>query len=399
MSSEQPAVPVEIKKSKKNKTAREEGSKKRPREEEQNGVQPVKSKKNKLEDTRAVEEQSAPPSFVRKEKTKRPKSEAIDSGSQAEPVATSITSAVKREHASAAQSLYDAPPVTEAGPSNPNEQISPHLAATRIGAEPHTVSGEDMSKKAKKKKRRQLSAPAGEPVDSTTERRAHQDPSQDINGVSVAATPLDGALEKHTPFVQQTASFYLALSPCAYNFPLEGMCAEHLSPLLLTYYPPLRGVVLNYSNARLSEHSDQTAEEVSSRVLCKSIDEYAVSFAWLTAEFTLFKPHRGTYLEGHVNLQNESLLGLVCYNFFNASIDRTRLPKDWNWIGDESDISDRKKKGGHGYFVDGSGKRVEGRITFRAKDFDATPGAENGGGTINISGTLLSPDTDQDEDD
>ncbi|KAF2770230.1 hypothetical protein EJ03DRAFT_253270, partial [Teratosphaeria nubilosa] len=160
-----------------------------------------------------------------------------------------------------------------------------------------------------------------------------------------------------TPFRQQTASFYLALSPCAQSFPVEGLCAEHLSPLLLTYFAPLNGVVISYSNPRLSEGPNDVHPSSSKKyVLAQSIDEYAVNFVWLTAEFTVFRPSRGTYLEGYVNLQNESLLGLVCYNYFNAGIDRTRLPKEWKWEGE-------------GYWADGEGNKVEGRMVFKVKDF------------------------------
>ncbi|EME83582.1 uncharacterized protein MYCFIDRAFT_18374, partial [Pseudocercospora fijiensis CIRAD86] len=125
-----------------------------------------------------------------------------------------------------------------------------------------------------------------------------------------------------------TTSFYLALSPCAYSDPLGGLLAEHISPHLLSYYPPLNGVLLAFENARMSESPDQVSEGPSD-VLARSFNEYAVSFLWLTCDFLVFRPSPGTYLEGDVNLQNEGLLGLICFNYFNVSIPKENMPSDW----------------------------------------------------------------------
>ena len=211
----------------------------------------------------------------------------------------------------------------------------------------------------------------------------------------------DDLLQQHSPFVKQTTSFYLALSPCAYNFPLEGLCAEHISPLLLTYFPPLNGVVLSYENPQMLEHPSDGVQVKSSKeaktVLSRSIDEYAVTYVWFTADFMLFRPKRGTYLEGYVSLQNESVLGLVCYNYFNAVIEREKLPQDWEWIEDEEQAEAPKKKRkkaiqGAGYWVDGRGNSVEGKLDFRVEDFEASPGSDTGAGTVSILGTLLRKD-------
>src|SRR5450432_1640489 len=56
-----------------------------------------------------------------------------------------------------------------------------------------------------------------------------------------------------SPFHTQTSSIYLPLAPISQRQPLEGICAEHLSPLILTYYPQLSGVILSYSQPRMSE--------------------------------------------------------------------------------------------------------------------------------------------------
>ena len=103
--------------------------------------------------------------------------------------------------------------------------------------------------------------------------------------------------------------------------------------------------------------------------MSRSIDEYGVTFVWLTADFLLFQPRRGVQLEGHITLQNESILGLICYNYFNAGIQRDKLPADWTWDGE--------------CYLDGSGNKVEGKVEFTVEDFEAS-GTEN----IQIAGTL-----------
>jgi DNA-directed RNA polymerase I subunit RPA43 len=141
----------------------------------------------------------------------------------------------------------------------------------------------------------------------------------------------------------------------------------------LTYYPPFEGVVLSYSNPRISEHPHEAQASNNGEiqtVFSRSIDEYGVTYVWLTAEFLVFRPKRGTLLEGHVTLQNESILGLLCYNYFNAGIQAEKLAKDWKWNGEA--------------FEDASGNVVEGKLTFKVEDFEAS-GTES----IQISGTLL----------
>ena len=231
-----------------------------------------------------------------------------------------------------------------------------------------------------------------------------------------------------SPFHHQTSSLYLPLSPISQLHPLRGLCAEHLSPLILTYYPPFRGVILSYGNARLSEHpraerrrnlqdnEDGRETEEKTPVLALSVDEYAASFVWVTAEFLVFRPQRGGWIEGWVNLQNEGHLGLVCWNLFNASINRRRLPKEWKWVAGGLDVRagmngtrgwgvgeqehseweqerrlDRVENG-EGHFEDAEGRKIEGRLRFRVRDVETTSSSEREKGFLSIEGTLLSPE-------
>lgn len=204
-------------------------------------------------------------------------------------------------------------------------------------------------------------------------------------------TETNADFPEESPFHVQTSSLYLPLAPISQRTPIEGICAEHLSPLILTYYPPFHGVVLSYNNPRLSE---EPYKNDGSHVLMKSIDEYAVSWAWVTAEFLLFKPTRGGWLEGYVNLQNEGHLGIVCWNLFNASIERQRLPKDWKWIGTEDLDGDGYAEDGVGYYVDGAGIKIDGIVKFRVKDIESSHDRERG--FLSIEGTMLD-DKDENE--
>ena len=217
-------------------------------------------------------------------------------------------------------------------------------------------------------------------------------------------------------FHQQTSSLYLPLSPISQAHPLRGLCAEHLSPLILTYYPPFHGVVLSYASARLS--SLPTATPRDEDVLARSIDEYAASFIWVTADFLLFKPETGNVLEGWINLQNEGNIGLVCLNFFSASIERKRLPKGWTWVsrgagaarrsnnkdfedsglGEEAEQEELLSNGLdeiEGHFEDGTGNPVEGLIRFRVKDIETSRSTDRENGFLSIEGTMLSEEDEK----
>lgn len=225
---------------------------------------------------------------------------------------------------------------------------------------------------------------------------------------TAAATSINN-FTTNSPFHLQTTSLYLPLSPISQSSAFTGLCAEHLSPLILTYYPPLRGIVLSYSNVRLSEtpspNSSSTTEPFP--VLAKSVDEYAASFIWATADFLVFRTQKGTWIEGYVNLQNESHLGLVYLNLFSASIPRSYLPKRWKWVEDPSSSGSsnpktarKSNKGsaeveGQGHFVDENGNKVDGMVRFRIRDFETQARIESDRGFISIEGTLLSAEEER----
>ncbi|KAK3618422.1 hypothetical protein LTR56_024645 [Elasticomyces elasticus] len=395
-------------------------AKKRKREEEQNSVQETteppakkKSKNVKIEaDVAAtpVAQQNGQPASSEVEVVKSTKKEKKDK-KKSKALEEKILNGAAVE-----EPVKEAKQVKKERRSESVEGVDPAIPAAAITPK-HDVNGQGTEQKAKKSKKdkkldkerrsvsqerpkAELSTPAAAPAVTAGSSRAQQSSHVKSQASREASKPLtdEQRLETLSPFFRKTETFYLALSPCANDFPLEGLVAEHISPLLLTYHPPLGGVVLKYSNARLSETPGGNADD-NEVVLSKAMDEYAVTFVYLTVDLVLFRPTKGTYLEGYVNLQNESLLGLVCYNYFNAAIERQRLPKDWRWQEDGSQSSVRSTKQGNGCWVDGSGEKVDAKVVFRVKDFEATAGGEGGAGSMNILGTLLSSTHDRKVDD
>ncbi|KAL1961866.1 hypothetical protein VTN77DRAFT_990 [Rasamsonia byssochlamydoides] len=264
--------------------------------------------------------------------------------------------------------------------------------------------------------------------------------------------------DPNSPFKLVTATLYLPLSPISISptHALASLLAEHLSPLLLTYYPPFKGIVLAYSNASISStpgvpgKTNGHSENPQPLTLAKTANEYGVLYVYLTATFLVFRPQRGQILEGWVNVQSEGFLGAVVYNLFSVGIERRRLPADWKWIppgaedegsGTDSKSKNRLSKGAAtlgeedetskpdfdpekehftplpkpvahnpidsnnpleenpddadsstGYFQSASGYRVRGTIRFRVRDVDVIPGVDPDRGFLSIEGTMLSPE-------
>jgi DNA-directed RNA polymerase I subunit RPA43 len=206
-------------------------------------------------------------------------------------------------------------------------------------------------------------------------------------------TPAVKNEERLSPFHIQTSSLHLPLAPISQATPLEGLCAEHISPLILRYFPPFGGVILSYSNPRLSSH---VFGNDGPTTLLQSVDEGAAAWGWVTAEFLLFKPDRGTWLEGYVNLQNPGHLGVVCWNLFNANIKRNSLPESWKWVGVDELSAEGDQlyaEDGHGYFVDGEGEKVEGMIKFKVREIESSHDRETG--FLSIDGTMLDDEAEE----
>lgn len=216
------------------------------------------------------------------------------------------------------------------------------------------------------------------------------------------------------PFYTQIVAQYLPLHPLGSNEPIQGYIDQHLEPLLNRYVPTLGGVLLAYRNPRVGEApgSNSLTEEsaMEDMAVFESINEYAVSYAWLTADLDLFQPSRGAWLEGLVNIQSEGHIGVVCWGKFNASIESGRLPQDWQWVdqqtskededtGAETTSPDETEEGQAetgaaevhttGYWVDGRGVKIgsDAPIRFRITNYEV--GSSGDYGYLSIEGTML----------
>ncbi|KAL6714039.1 hypothetical protein ACLMJK_008533 [Lecanora helva] len=225
-------------------------------------------------------------------------------------------------------------------------------------------------------------------------------------------------LVSEPPYYLQTSSLYLPLPPISQKHAIKGLCAEHLSPMILTYYPPFRGVILSYTNVHLC--SDPHTDTIPAYSRC--IDEYAASFVWVTADFLILKLQKGDVIEGWVNLQNESNIGLLCLNFFNATIERKRLAREWKWISggikppkrkklkkasgssssdSEEDSSDDHEMFEHepedtqGHFEDEKGKAISGLISFRVQSVETSRSMDRETSFLNIEGTMLTQEEEE----
>lgn len=297
---------------------------------------------------------------------------------------------------------------TDALPSSPQESDKKRKRgekdATKSSKKRRTINENDYGQASKSEN---IHAPAAEDFDA--EHRARENGSQSSRGLPTPKRRFE--LARHapadvfssaTPFTVHTSSLYLPLSPIAQGMPLASLCAEHLSPLILTYFEPLKGFVVSYSNPRLSADPHQ-ASQPEADVLGEIVDEYAATYAWVTADFLVLRPEKGVELEGQVTVQSESHLGLICWNLFNATIPSSRLPKDWQWMGPA-----RRKKKGSGestgtaptsYYADATGDKVEGLIRFRVVDFENLPAYGKDRSFISIHGTLKDSAEAEEEDD
>jgi len=281
----------------------------------------------------------------------------------------------------------------EVGDSEEERQNKKAQQATLVEIEPVEEVQTSRSKKHRDLPDRTATS---SPMPITAPASSQKSKSKKSKKSKSSEAPATSTESDDSPFHTQTSSLFLPLAPVSQKYPLEGLCAEHISPLILTYYPPLSGVVLAYSNPRLSEVPFGNDGE---ETLMQNIDEYAVSWTWVTCDFLLFKPGRGTYLEGYINLQNEGHLGVVCWNLFNASIQRKCLPADWRWVsaedqdaGDVEGMNETYAEDGVGYWVDADGEKIEGTMRFRVREIETSHDKERG--FLSIEGTMLSDEAE-----
>ncbi|KAF1956354.1 hypothetical protein CC80DRAFT_593812 [Byssothecium circinans] len=245
----------------------------------------------------------------------------------------------------------------------------------------------------------------------------------------MAPIPPDTASD--SVFYIERISQYVSLPPASLTTPLPAICASVFSPLLLTYFAPVKGVVLGFEDVRLSdseprsriapakskkrrhrseaaaaesaadEEEENTGHGMGETVLLRQIDEYTAPFVWATASLLVWRPKEGDWITATLTHQSATHVTLSHLNTFPVSVLREQLPRSWRWHAEEAG---RKTKGWDGriadlggWWVDGEGLKVgEGldldggkEMRVRIREWDARGGMGKGRGGMKIEGSMM----------
>ncbi|ABN66726.1 DNA-dependent RNA polymerase I subunit A43 [Scheffersomyces stipitis CBS 6054] len=191
-------------------------------------------------------------------------------------------------------------------------------------------------------------------------------------------------------FYKFSTSLYVSLAPAHLNSPINGLKAQHLDPLIMTYLPKAGGVVLSYSNIKLSEDNSSEDAEGNAITVSKIEGSSPFTFLWITVDFLIWRPQVGDVLEGYIYMQTASHLGLLIHDTFNASIKKYNIPNNWQFIpSQEDEIADAATKS-FGYWVDENESKIEGKLKFTVKTIHTS------GKVVSVEGTLIKPGAERD---
>ncbi|KAK1977441.1 hypothetical protein LZ30DRAFT_692154 [Colletotrichum cereale] len=278
-----------------------------------------------------------------------------------------------------------------------------------------TTAAPVSEKKEKKSKKAKAVSPEPAAADDDEVDAMDVDSPAKTKSTSRVHQPPDAPPKPQFPFFTQTVSLYLPIYPIGWDTPCTAAASQHLEPLVNRYVPELKGVLLAFRNVALSEQPGRRHAATNDSEHCDlvSVDEFAVGFGYVTVDVDLFVPRRGAWMEGSINLENEGHIGVVCWGKFNASIESARLPPEWRWVhagsaeaasyvadpfdgDDNGDGAAAEADDEHGavrqihttgFWVDGSGDKVKGRVRFRVKAFDV--GVSGDHGYLSLEGTML----------
>lgn len=192
----------------------------------------------------------------------------------------------------------------------------------------------------------------------------------------------------HTERVSQ----YVSLPPAALNAPLPALCANVFSPLLLSYFPPARGIVLSYSDVSLSssppsKNQDNAEDEDGGQVMLRHVDEYSTPYLWARATFVVFRPVRNAQIAARITHQSKTHLTLSYLNVFPVSVLAAQLPSAWTFDAASGEA-------GEGAWMNEEGNPVEGELSVRLLDFDARTDGKARGKGVRLEGSLISEEVE-----
>ena len=142
-------------------------------------------------------------------------------------------------------------------------------------------------------------------------------------------------------------SLYVSLAPIHVQDPSAGIKTQHLDPLIMTYFPQAGGVVLAYDKLKLYGQDGEAAsmgldiqraeDEEESPIVAKIMYDSPFAYMWITVELLIWRPMPGDVLEGWINLQSPSHIGLLVHDTFNTSIKKDMIPENWTFVPNQVD--------------------------------------------------------------
>lgn len=343
--------------------------------------------------------------------------------------------------------------------------------STRSPSKKRKHEGHRSEPKGKKKKRKHE---LGEQTDSPQQRDTNPATNAATNiepdGTTAQASTLpDVDIPDASPLAQESdqcpirnprpsafhsvrVSLYLPIPAVSLSTASQSLLSTHLSPLLLTFFHPAGGIVLGFDDPAISATPDRSSNlplvAPASNVLpdgkngveklALAADEFGVSWAWLTVTLLVLRPEKGQELPGWINVSSEGFVGLICYNYFQAGVSKTRIPHTWKWMGLSQHNTNRRKRLKKGKIKDRDGQQqyenggqlvsqdsqdtivpdeesncppditeaferpdgtwVSGTVTFHVVDCEMVPAHRRDTWTLQIQGTFLDSAGDKEAD-
>lgn len=203
------------------------------------------------------------------------------------------------------------------------------------------------------------------------------------------ANGVDSATGLSKAFHRVTTRLYVSLAPVFFNEPINGIEQQHLNPLLMTFFPETKGVILAYSNVKFLNQNYAVDHDSVSLVGTVKYDTPYV-FMWISVDFLVWRPKVGDVIEGYSYMQTPSHIGLLVLDGFNASIKKYSIPSNWEFVANAVDEgNETSEESGNirsmGHWVDENGVKVEAELKFTVKALHTT------GKLVSLEGTLLQP--------
>ena len=163
----------------------------------------------------------------------------------------------------------------------------------------------------------------------------------------------------------------------------------------MTYFPKAKGVVIAYSNLKLSPENKTTDTDDNPIYVSTVSNSSPFTYLWVTVDLLIWQPNAGDIIEGYSYMQTASHIGLLVHDTFNATIKKLNIPAEWRFVPSQVDEyaeseQDTGKFKSFGYWVDENDVKIEGKIKFTVKSVHAS------GRVVSLAGTLIKPGSEKD---